>query len=83
MPRNFSIQQARSHLFRLVDEAARGDEFIIAKAGRPLVRVVALAAPHAGDGRRNLGGLAGLARIPLDIKTPFAAAIDAQFNGPR
>ena len=40
-----NIHEAKTHLSRLVDEAAEGKPFIIAKAGKPLVKVVALDAP--------------------------------------
>ena len=34
-----NIHEAKTHLSRLVDQAAKGQEFIIAKAGKPMVRV--------------------------------------------
>jgi prevent-host-death family protein len=42
MIRTINIHEAKTHLSRLVDAAARGEPFIIAKAGKPLVTVVAL-----------------------------------------
>ena len=45
--RTFDIDQARAQLSRLVDRAARGETFIIAKDGKPLVKVCAV------DHRRN------------------------------
>jgi antitoxin (DNA-binding transcriptional repressor) of toxin-antitoxin stability system len=44
--------EAKTHLSRLVEQAAKGEPFVIAKAGRPLVKVVALDAPSAGQVRR-------------------------------
>lgn len=73
-----NIHEAKTHLSRLVEAAAKGQDFIIAKAGKPLVRVVAL---MPGNGRRTLGGLAGRYALPDDIKASFAADIDAMFNG--
>ena len=55
------IHEAETQLSRLVDQAARGQEFIIAKAGKPMVRVMAIRPP--GD-RRGLAGLAGAYSIP-------------------
>jgi prevent-host-death family protein len=72
-----NIHEAKTHLSRLVDQAARGQEFIIAKAGKPMVRVVPI---HAADGRRALGGLAGGYQLPRDIKAGFAADIAAMFD---
>ena len=46
--RTFSIRAAKTHLSRLVDQAAKGESFVITKAGKPLVRVTALAATESG-----------------------------------
>jgi prevent-host-death family protein len=73
-----NIHEAKTHLSRLVDQAAKGQEFIIAKAGTPMVRVVAI---HPVDGRRRLGGLAGKYVVPDDIKAAFADDIAALFHG--
>jgi prevent-host-death family protein len=35
-----NIHEAKTHLSRLVDQAAKGDSFVIAKSGKPLVKVV-------------------------------------------
>ena len=75
-----NIHEAKTHLSRLVDQAAKGQEFIIAKAGKPMVRVVPLAALPA---LRALGFLAGQGVISADVKTEFAADIEAMFGGPR
>ena len=53
-----NIHEAKTHLSRLVERAAKGEPFVIAKAGRPLVKVTALEAPAARQVRR-LGFLAG------------------------
>lgn len=39
------IQEAKDQLSRLVDQAVKGEAFVIAKAGKPLVKVAALEAP--------------------------------------
>ena len=46
--RTVNIHHAKTHLSRLVEEAADGEPFIIAKAGKPLVKVVPLDAPVPG-----------------------------------
>ena len=51
-----NMHQAKTHLSRLVEEAAAGEEIIIARAGKPLVRLVAVA---TSEGPRPLGALAG------------------------
>jgi prevent-host-death family protein len=43
--RTVNIHEAKTHLSRLVDEAARGEEIIIARAGKPVARLIALASP--------------------------------------
>ena len=47
-----NIHEAKTHLSRSLDRAAKGESFIIAKAGKPLVKVVALETPEAGQVRR-------------------------------
>lgn len=51
-----NIQAAKTHLSRLVEEAAAGADIVIAKAGKPLVR---LAPYHVAAHDRLLGSLAG------------------------
>jgi prevent-host-death family protein len=61
-----NIHDAKTHLSRLVDRAAKGEPFIIAKAGKPLVKVMALSAPDASQSKR-LGFLAGQMTVPEDF----------------
>ena len=56
--RQVNIHEAKTHLSRLVEEAARGEGFIIAKAGRPMVRVEALEKPVV-DVSKRIGFLKG------------------------
>ncbi len=66
--RSFNIQHAKTHLSRLLEDAARGEEIIIAKAGRPYVRLV----PYVGDDTpRKLGGMQGQLWVSPDFdRTP-------------
>lgn len=66
MTRTVNIHEAKTHLSRLVEAAAKGEPFIIARAGRPLVKVIALDAP-AHDERKRLGFLEGDITIPDDF----------------
>ena len=77
-----NIHQAKTHLSRLVERAANGEPFIIAKAGRPLVKVVALEAPAAGQVRR-LGFMAGEIAVPDDFDRMGGAEIEELFGGDR
>jgi prevent-host-death family protein len=74
-----NIHQAKTHLSRLVEKAARGEAFVIAKAGKPLVKVVPLDAPSTGA--RRIGFLAGQISVPDDFDTMGAHEIDRLFNG--
>jgi prevent-host-death family protein len=65
-----NIHAAKTQLSRLVDAAAGGEEIIIARAGKPVARLVPLAAP-AGGQRRVLGLLAGKLNIPPDFDAPL------------
>ena len=47
-----NIYSAKTHLSRLADRAAKGERFVIAKAGKPLVKVVPLDAPGPAEVRR-------------------------------
>lgn len=61
-----NIHEAKTHLSRLVEQAAKGESFVIAKAGKPLVKVTALDAPTAGQVRR-LGFMVGEIAVPDDF----------------
>lgn len=61
-----NIHEAKTQLSRLVERAANGEPFIIAKAGKPLVRVTALNAP-SGLQMRRLGFMAGQISVPEDF----------------
>jgi prevent-host-death family protein len=61
-----NIHQAKTQLSKLIEEASKGESFIIAKAGKPVVRVTALSAPTATQVRR-LGFMAGQISVPEDF----------------
>lgn len=73
-----NIHAAKTQLSRLVDEAAAGEEIIIARAGKPVARLVALA---AAPGERRLGGLEGILRIPPDFDAPLPDDVLDLFEG--
>ena len=72
-----NIHEAKTHLSRLVDQAAKGREFVIAKAGKQMVRVVPL---EATPSVRTLGFLAGQGVLKADVKEAFVADIEAMFG---
>jgi prevent-host-death family protein len=72
-----NIHEAKTHLSRLVEQASKGREFVIAKAGKPMVRVVPIEALPA---QRTLGFLIGQGVMQLDVKAAFAGDIDTMFG---
>ena len=68
------IHEAQTQLSKLVDRAAKGEPFVISKAGKPLVKVAALGAPEAP---RRLGFLAGQISVPEDFDRMGEAEIAA------
>ena len=77
--RTVNIHEAKTHLSRLIERAAAGEPFIIAKAGRPLVKVVPVDAPDVGAMRR-LGFLAGEAEVPDDFDAIGSDDIERMFR---
>ena len=76
----FNIHDAKTHLSRLVEKAAKGEAFIIAKAGKPMVKVVPLDAEEK-SARPRRGFMAGQFTIPDDFDTMFADEIADLFEG--
>ncbi|AMR81985.1 MULTISPECIES: type II toxin-antitoxin system Phd/YefM family antitoxin [Cupriavidus] len=75
-----NIHEAKTHLSRLVDQAANGEPFVIAKAGKPLVKVVALHVPEKAQVKR-LGFMAGQGQVPDDFDRMGQREIEAMFGG--
>jgi prevent-host-death family protein len=63
-----NIHEAKTHLSRLVDRAAAGEEITIAKAGKPVARLVPLSEAKPPV---RFGTLAGVLRIPDDFDAPL------------
>ena len=74
-----NIHEAKTHLSRLVEQAAKGEPFVIAKAGKPLVKVTSLDTPVAGRIRR-LGFMKGLIIVPDDFDRMGNAEIERLFG---
>ena len=75
-----NIHEAKTHLSRLVEQAAKGESFIIAKAGKPLVKVMSLNAP-TGKQVRRLGFLSGEIAVPDDFDSMGSQEIEDLFGG--
>lgn len=74
-----NIHEAKTHLSKLVESAASGAPFIIAKAGKPMVKVVPLDAP-ASDEVQRVGFLKGEFVIPDDFDAMGAEEILTMFG---
>ena len=82
MMRQVNMHEAKTHLSRLVNEAAAGDSFVICKAGRPMVRVTPLTDAQASpQAKRRLGLLLGECSVPDDFDRIEADAIAGLFEG--
>lgn len=77
MTKPVNIHAAKTHFSRLVERAARGEEIVIARDGRPLARLVPLAAPRR---RRRLGLLKGKIKVAADFDAPLPAKVLRQFS---
>jgi prevent-host-death family protein len=75
-----NIHEAKTHLSRLLEQAVKGEPFIIAKAGKPLVKVVALTEADFPKPRR-LGFMKGEIKVPDDFDTLGQTEIEAIFYG--
>lgn len=74
-----NIHEAKTQLSRLVEKAAKGEPFIIAKAGKPMVKVVPFDAPEPKKPQR-LGFLKGRFQIPDDFNEMGAKEIEEMFG---
>ena len=77
-----NIHEAKTQLSKLIEEATKGEAFIIAKAGKPVVRVTALTAPTGAQVRR-LGFMAGQISVPDDFDQMGREEIERIFGGGR
>jgi prevent-host-death family protein len=77
MTKSINIHEAKTHLSRLVEQVGAGREFVIAKAGKPLARLVPLALPVR---TKNLGLLKGKFKVPDNFNVPLHDATLALFE---
>jgi prevent-host-death family protein len=78
MTKPVNIHAAKTHFSSLVERAAKGEEIIICRAGKPVARLMPLAAPAR---RRRLGLLKGKIKIADDFDAPLPEEILRQFEG--
>ncbi len=73
-----NIHEAKTHLSKLIEKAVAGEDVIIAKAGKPLVRLTALEPPPR---KSRIGFLKGQVTVPEDFDTMFQEEIEEMFYG--
>ena len=73
-----NIHEAKTHLSRLIEKAVAGEPFVIAKAGKPLVKVVAIDTPEVQPSR--LGFLKGQFTVPDNFKDIGREEIEEMFG---
>jgi prevent-host-death family protein len=73
-----NIHEAKTQFSKLVDAAMRGEETLIAKAGKPAAKLVSIAAPKT---KRKFGLLKGKIRISRDFDAPLPDEVLASFEG--
>lgn len=71
-----SVQQAEENLSQLVERAATGEEIVLTESGRPVAKIVAVAAEPRRPGR-----LKGRIRIADDFDAPLPESIAKPFRG--
>ncbi len=74
----YNMHDAKTHLSRLVERAANGEEIVIARAGRPLAKLVSL---DASRKPRRLGLWQGRVWMSKDFDDPLPAEIQSYFQG--
>jgi len=73
-----NIHAAKTHLSRLIEEVAEGEEVVIAKAGKPVARLFPIG---KSPGKRTLGILKGRLHVPRHFDAPLPDEVIAAFEG--
>jgi prevent-host-death family protein len=74
-----NFHEAKTRLSRLVEQAAKGESFVIAKAGKPMVKVLPLSTPESSQMKR-LGFMAGQISVPDDFDQMGRTEIERLFG---
>lgn len=75
--RILNIHEAKTHLSKLIEAVESGDEVVIAKAGKPVAKLVPLTAAPL----RSPGSMKGKFVLPEDFDAPLPDDVLASFNG--
>jgi len=74
-----NIHQAKTQLSKLIEEASKGESFVIAKAGKPVVKVTVLSSPVGAEVRR-IGFMIGQISVPDDFDQMGKGEIERIFG---
>ena len=80
MTRTYNIHQAKTHLSKLLRQVQRGDEVLIANAGKTVAKLVPASAPLKKP--RQLGTAIGMGNVPDNFNDPDPELEDLFYNGP-
>ena len=75
-----NIHEAKTHLSKLIEKAAQGEPFVIAKAGKPMVKVIAVDAPTEKK-KKRLGFMRGKFSVPDNFDRLYEREIEEMFYG--
>jgi prevent-host-death family protein len=78
MPRVINVHDAKTHLSRILEDVAAGAEVVIAKAGKPVARLVPI---ESTQKPKQLGLLKGRIRVAEDFNAPLPSERLAEFAG--
>ena len=78
--RTVNIHEAKTHRSRLIGQAVNGEPFVIAKAGKPMVKVEAIDTP-APKSKRRMGFMEGQFNVPDDFDEMGREKIEKMFYG--
>jgi len=76
--KTFNIHEAKTNLSKLIEEACKGEEVVIARGPQPVVRLVPIADTK---GRRQPGALRGKLRVGAEFFEPLPAEEIAHWEG--
>lgn len=77
MAKTVNVHEAKTHLSRLLEQVAQGEEIVIARSGRPMARLVAV---KGSTGRRKAGSARGQVRMSEDFDAPLPQEIQRHFE---
>jgi len=74
-----NIYDAKTQLSKLIEEAAAGNDVVIARGGKPVARLTRLGAPKR---KLKFGVLKGKIKVPADFDAPLPSEVLRQFEQP-